>query len=157
MVDEEVTVHPSPFVVGPPEGSERPWRVVVGREQTGGMALGEGRLPPQSPGPGRHVHTHEDEGIYVVAGTLTAEVGETPFEVGPRSFLFMPREVPHVFANLSDEEVWTVGLLNPPGLEDMFREQAAYFATLRGEPDPRFFLDLSARYGIYPVEGPPLA
>ena len=114
-------------------------------------------MAPGSPGPGRHVHTNEDEAIYVVAGTLTAEVGGTRYEVGPRSFLFMPRDVPHGFANLSDDEVWTNGLLNPPGLEDMFREQAAYFTSLRGEPDPAFFVDLSARYGIHPVEGPPLA
>ena len=151
-------MHPSPFVVGPPEGNPPPpWRVVVGREQTDGMALGEGRLGPGSPGPGRHVHTHEDEGIYVVSGTLTAEVGETRFEVGPQSFLFLPRRVPHVYANLGDVDVWLIGLLNPPGLEDMFREQAAYFASLRGEPDPSFFVDLSARYGIHPVEGPLLA
>ena len=73
-------MHPSPFMVGPPEGrSQQPWRVVVGREETGGMALGEGRMAPRSPGPGRHVHTNEDEGIYVVSGTLRAEVGETRF------------------------------------------------------------------------------
>lgn len=64
--------------------------------------------------------------------------------------------VPHVFANLSDAEVRTVGLLNPPGLEDMFREQAEYFATLQGLPDNDVLMELSARYGVYPVEGPPL-
>ena len=68
----------------------------------------------------------------------------------------MPKGVPHVFANLSDEEVWTVGLLNPPGLEDMFREQATYFDSLQGPPNPEFFIELSARYGVYPVEGSPL-
>jgi hypothetical protein len=61
-----------------------------------------------------------------------------------------------VFANLSEEEVRTVGLINPPGLEAMFREQARYFETLQGPPDPAFFVELSARYGVYPVEGPPL-
>ncbi len=144
-----------PFMVGPPEDRSRPWRVVVGREQTNGMALGDGRIAPGAPGPGRHVHTHEDEGIYVVSGLLTVEVGDHRFQAGPESFIWMPRGVPHVFANLSQEEVWTVGLLNPPGLEDMFREQAVYFASLEdGPPDPEVLMQLSLRFGVLPVEGP---
>ncbi len=146
-----------PFMIGPPSDRTRPWRVVVGPEQTGGMALGDSRIAPGTPGPGRHVHTNEDEGIYIVAGVLTVEVGDQRFEAGPESFVFMPRGVPHVFANLSGEEVRTVGLLNPTGLEAMFREQAEYFATLQGPPDHEFLMTLSARYGVYPVDGPILS
>ncbi len=120
------------------------------------MSLGDGRIPAGAPGPGRHVHTNEDEGIYVVAGTLTVEVGDVRYEAGPECFIFMPRGVPHVFANLTDAEVWTVGLLNPTGLEEMFREQAEYFGALQGPPDPEYLLALSARFGVYPVEGPAL-
>lgn len=121
------------------------------------MSLGDGRIAPGAPGPGRHVHTNEDEGIYVISGVLTVEVGEHRFEAGPESFVFMPRAVPHTFANLSDQEVRTVGLVNPTGLEAMFREQINYFATLQGPPDHEFLMALSARYGVYPVDGPPLA
>jgi hypothetical protein len=121
------------------------------------MALGDARIAPGAPGPGRHVHTNEDEGIYIVSGVLTVEVGDSRFEAGPESFVFMPRGVPHVFANLTSEEVRTVGLLNPTGLEAMFHEQAAYFATLNGPPDHDFLMALSARYGVHPVDGPPLS
>ncbi len=145
-----------PFMVGPPTNRSRPWRVVVGPDEANGMALGDGRIPPHAAGPGRHVHTNEDEGIYVVSGVLTIEVGERWFEAGPECFVWMPRGVPHTFANLSDEEVRTVGLLNPTGLEEMFREQAAYFASLQGPPDVDALIELSARYGVYPVDGPPL-
>ena len=144
------------FMIGPPQDRSLPWRIVVAPERTGGMALGDARMPPRSPGPGRHVHTNEDEGIYVVSGTLTVEVGDQRFEVGPECFVFLPRGVPHIFANLGDEEVRTVGLLNPPGLEAMFREQAEYFASLSGPPDHGVLLELSARYGVYPVDGPAL-
>lgn len=102
------------------------------------MALGDARIAPGAPGPGRHVHTNEDEGVYVVQGTLTVQVGDLRFQAGPECFVFMPRGVPHVFENLSDSEVWPVGLLNPPGLEDMFAEQAAYVDSLQGPPDPAF-------------------
>lgn len=146
-----------PFMVGPPEGRPRPWRVVVGRGRTGGaLALGDARIPPGSPGPGRHVHTNEDEAIYIVSGVLTVEVGNQRFEAGPQSLVWLPRGIPHIFANLSDEEVWTVGTTTPPGLEDMFLEQAAYFEALQGPPDQEVLMALSARYGVYPVDGPPL-
>ena len=52
--------------------------------------------------------------------------------------------------------VWTIGLLSSPGLTGMFREQADYFASLHGPPDPAVLLDISLRYGVRPVEGPPL-
>jgi len=71
------------------------------------MALGDARIAPGAPGPGRHVHTHEDEGIYVVTGIVTVEVGEERYEVGAESFFWLPREVPHVFANLGTEATGT--------------------------------------------------
>jgi mannose-6-phosphate isomerase-like protein (cupin superfamily) len=145
-----------PFVAGPPADRSQPWRVVTDGSLSNGMALGDARIPPGAPGPGRHVHTHEDEGIYVVTGVLTVEVGDERYEVGAESFVWLPREVPHVFANLGTEEVWTVGLLSSPGLTGMFHEQAEYFASLQGPPDPEVLLDISLRYGVRPVEGPPL-
>lgn len=39
----------------------------------------------------------------------------------------------------------------------MFAEQEAYFATLTGEPDIAALHALSVRYGVLPVEGPPLS
>jgi len=38
----------------------------------------------------------------------------------------------------------------------MFREQATYFESLQGPPDTKVLMALSARYGVYPVEGSPL-
>ena len=58
---------------------------------------------------------------------MTVDVGDVRFEVGPECFVFMPRGIPHVFENLTDQEVWTVGLLQPSGLEGMFAEQTSYF------------------------------
>jgi mannose-6-phosphate isomerase-like protein (cupin superfamily) len=108
-------------------------------------------------GPGRHVHTHEDEAVYVISGVLSFCIGDRRFDAGPQTLVWMPRQVPHVFANLSDEPVRTFGVITPSGLEGMFAEQSAYFATLTGEPDIPALHALSARYGVLPVEGPPLS
>lgn len=144
-------------MVGPPAERTRPWRALADGVDSNGMAISDGRIPPGAPGPGRHVHTHEDEGIYVVAGVLTVEVGDERYEVGPESFVWLPRNVPHTFANLGTDEVWNVGLLNPPGLTGMFREQVDYFESLNGPPDPAVLLEISLRWGVHPVGGPPIA
>jgi quercetin dioxygenase-like cupin family protein len=147
-----------PFLISGPEQRDTPWRVIAGGEKTGGSVMvGDAQMPPRSPGPGRHVHRREDEAIYVVEGVLTVEVGDHRFEAGPESFVWLPRHVPHVFANLSDQPVWTVGIVTPAGLEGLFAEQAEYFAQLSGPPDPAVLTAMSERYEVLPVEGPPLA
>ena len=94
-----------PFVNPPPADRFSPWRAISGGDRTGGaVSFGDARIPPGSPGLGRPVPTHEDEAIYVVAGVLT-EVGENRFEAEPQTLVWLPRQVPHVLANLSDEEV----------------------------------------------------
>lgn len=48
-------------------------------------------------GPPCHVHVHEDEAIYVLAGSLEADCGDETFTAGPGSFVFMPRGLWHTF------------------------------------------------------------
>jgi hypothetical protein len=70
--------------------------------------------------------------------------------------VWLPRGVPHIFANLGEEEVRTVGVFNSVGLAEMFAEQDANFARLTGPPDPEALLDISLRHGVHPVGGPRL-
>lgn len=146
----------TPFLVEAPAERTTPWRVVVDGKRSGGMSLGEAVLPPRTAGPSRHLHTREDEGIYVIGGVLTAEVGEQRFEVGAGAFLWMPRGLPHTFANLGDEAVHCLGLINPSGFEQFFTEMSEYVASTGAPPDPRVILQINERYGVYPAEGAPL-
>lgn len=146
----------TPFLIGPPDGRSRPWRVITDGTDSAGIGFGDARIPAGAPGPGRHVHTHEDEAIYVVSGILTVEVGEQRYEAGPETLIWLPRGVPHVFANLGADEVRTVGVFNSTGLARMFAEQDAYFASLTGPPDPAVLLEIGLRHGVHRVEGPPL-
>jgi mannose-6-phosphate isomerase-like protein (cupin superfamily) len=146
-----------PFLVTGEEQRRAPWRVVAGGERTGGLVtIGDARLPARTAGPGRHIHSREDEAIYVTSGVLTVEVGDQRHEVGTGSLVWLPRGVPHTFANLSDEPVWTVGVITPSGLEEMFAEIAAYLAALTGPPDPETIIAINAKYGVRPADGPPL-
>ena len=143
------------FVVGP-EPAAGPWRVLAGGTRTGGqVVLGEARLPPRSAGPSLHVHTREDEAVYVIEGVLTVRVGERTFEAAAGHLVWLPRGEPHTFANVGDAPVRAFGVTTPAGLEGMFEEQAAYFAGLAGPPDEQAVAAIGARYGVT-VVGPGL-
>lgn len=107
---------------------------MVDGQRSRGMSLGDAVIAPRTAGPSRHVHTREDEGIYVIDGVLTAEVDGQRSEVGAGAFLWMPRGLPHTFANLSDEPVHGLGLINPSGFEQFFAEIAEYVASTGGSP-----------------------
>lgn len=147
-----------PFVVRAAASTSAlsPWQVLAGGALTGGAVIfGEALMPPRTSGPSLHVHTREDEAAYVVEGVLTCAVGEERFEADAGTLVWLPRRVPHTFANLSDAPVRVFGVTAPAGLEGMFEEQATYFATLEGPPDEGVVAAIGAKYGVT-VVGPPL-
>ncbi len=117
--------------------------------------FGEARLPGRTSGPGLHVHTREDEAAFVIAGVMTFVVGDERFEATAGELVWLPREVPHTFANLGDEPAWVFGTTTPAGLEGMFAEQAAYLSNLDGPPDQSRIREIGDRYGVRAF-GPPL-
>jgi len=149
--------HGIPFKLDPPDERLRPFRVVSDGERSNGLALGDTKIPTGTPGPARHVHTHEDEALYVITGTLTVEIGDDRHDAGPESYVFMPRGLPHVFGNLGEEPVHALVLFNSPSLARMFEEQAEYRASVQGPPDPAVLTEISERYGVRPLGGPLLS
>ncbi|HZC51410.1 MAG TPA: cupin domain-containing protein [Mycobacterium sp.] len=146
-----------PFVVSADRSQNAPWQVLAGGDRTGGsVTFGEARVPPRGSGPARHVHSREDEAIFIIEGVLTVEVGPDRYEAGPGTLTWLPRGVPHAFGNLGDEPVWAFGVITPSGLEGMFSEIGAYLARLHGPPDEQVIADINARYGVTPV-GPPIS
>ena len=137
-------------------GSPMPWQVLADSAATGGRFLfGEARIDPGMPCPPLHVHTNEHESIYVIEGVFTVELGEERIELRAGDLLIMPPGVPHRFANLSDHPVRLVGTIAPVGIEKMFAEEDAYFATLDGPPDPARIAEITEPYGVK-VIGEPL-
>ena len=72
-------------------------------------------------GPPRHVHAHEDECFYVLDGTVVVTCGEDVFEAGPRSFVFLPRGIPHTF-HAADGQADLLLIAVPGGIEHYFGE-----------------------------------
>ena len=53
-------------------------------------------------GPYRHLHPDQDEWMYALAGEFHVEVGEQKLTLKPGDSVLMPRQVPHVWAQVSD-------------------------------------------------------
>lgn len=145
-----------PFVTQWDDAIPGPWQVMAGGNRTAGsVVFGEARLPAHSSGPGLHVHTREDEAVFVLSGVMTFQVGDTRLRAVAGQLVWLPREVPHTFANLDDQPARAFGVTTPAGLEGMFAEQAEYFASLQGPPDPERIRQIGAHYGVRSL-GPPL-
>lgn len=108
-------------------------------------------------GPPLHVHDDEDEVVIVVHGELAYQLGERRGTLGVGGLLWMPRGVPHTIASASSEPCRFVTLATPGGLEDLFKVQSEYFASLApgAAPDPIAMVALpgAARRRVI---GPPL-
>lgn len=153
----------APYVLGH-EDSVRPQRWTGGRmwlrlgaaQSAGALSVYEAVIPVGAAGPPLHVHDAEDEALYVLEGSVVVRLGDERHELGAGSFAWMPRGVPHAFANLSDAPARGLGLCLPGGIEDMFLRHVDYFASLaEGQrPDPARIAELTAPHGR--VVGPPL-
>jgi len=120
-------------------------------EQTGGLfGLMEGVLIKGGEPP-PHVHHREDESFFVLEGSLTVRVGKEIFSATPGSFVFCPRDIPHLLT-LESEQVRTLVLLTPGGLESFFVElgepaPGRRFPTNPPEPDIERVVTLAGHYG----------
>ncbi len=68
-----------------------------------------------------HVHDREDEGFYVLEGTVTIQVGEETVELGPGQHAYGPRDVSHRFT-IGPEGARMMWVLTSGGFEDFIEE-----------------------------------
>jgi mannose-6-phosphate isomerase-like protein (cupin superfamily) len=63
-----------------------------------------------------HVHYREDEGFYVLDGTVTIEVGDQTVVLDPGQHAFGPRDVPHRFT-VGPDGAHMIWVLTPGGFD----------------------------------------
>jgi len=120
-------------------------------EQTDGLMLAFETIAPPGEGPPLHLHTREEEAIYVVSGNFRWKIGDTLSDAPPGSFAFLPRGVAHAWQNVGDQPGKLFILFVPAGMEGFFDR----FSRTR-EFDPEEFRAAGAEVGMETV-GPPLA
>lgn len=125
--------------------------IITGKETAGSLVVFESVTQPKG-GPPRHVHHREDEAFYVVQGKFLFEYGDTRVEGGPGTHVFLPRDVPHCFQNISDKVANMLSICQPAGLELFFED----ISKLEGPPDPARVLPIFQKWGLE-LLGPPMA
>jgi quercetin dioxygenase-like cupin family protein len=120
-------------------------------EQTGGAFSLMEELLPRGAEPPPHVHRREDESFFVLDGELTVRVGDQTFAAKPGSFVYCPRDVPHLLT-VETERVRMLTLCTPGGVERLFVELGEPAPTRElppgdGEPDVERIVSLASHYG----------
>ena len=111
--------------------------VKASRESTAGAftlieSRAEGGAPP-------HVHSREDEAMYVLEGRIAARCEDARFDARRGSFVFLPRGLRHSWDVVGDAATVLI-ITAPAGLEEFLRD----FHNARGAERR----NVGARYGI---------
>jgi mannose-6-phosphate isomerase-like protein (cupin superfamily) len=123
-------------------------RYVLRGDGTGGrFAILEHTISPRSLAAPTHVHEHEDEYSFVIAGRMGAQIGEVVVEAGPGDLVIKPRGIPHAFWNAGDEEARVLEIISPAGFEQYFADIARVL-LVEDEPDFQALGAIQARYGL---------
>jgi quercetin dioxygenase-like cupin family protein len=124
---------------------------VSGSDTNGDLAIFEQTSLSQGRGTPLHVHPSQDEVFHVQEGAYKFRVGEELFDLKAGDAIFLPRQVPHAWTQVSPTGKMTV-ILQPAGkLEDFF----VTMATMDHEPTQEEVAKVFAANEMQ-VVGPPL-
>jgi quercetin dioxygenase-like cupin family protein len=134
-----------------PVGGRLVFKLVA--EQSGGATMVLESEPAPGEGPPLHVHHHQDEWLYVVAGEMRFRLGDEVVRAPAGSFAFIPRGVAHTWQSTGREPALLLAGIAPAGLERFFERYAEL---------PEEAANLEAFGALAPefdmtVVGPPLA
>jgi len=148
-----VTVTPgeSRFAYANPQQG-RVWPCKLTSEDSAGtLSIFELHTLPKS-GPVRHVHHREDEWYYVLSGNFVFEAGDNKYNLQQGESIWLPRGIPHLWANTGDAEGNLILACQPGGFEKFFDELGKVPA---GQMNASKMAEIMAKYGMTYI-GPPL-
>ena len=124
---------------------------ISGTDTDGGFALFE--QTSLSPGRGTPLHLHyfQDEVFYVMEGAYYFQVGEEKYHLGAGDSIFLPKNIPHAWTQVSEKGKMTV-LFQPAGKMEQF---FVTFFALEREPGKQELIKLFADIEMK-VIAPPL-
>jgi quercetin dioxygenase-like cupin family protein len=113
----------------------------------GGMGVFELTIPPGARVPPPHRHTHNEECIYVLEGTLCYSVDDVARELRPGEWMFSPKGSVHQFSNAHDDVARALVVLTPDIGAQYFRDVGAV-VNVGGPPDREKMLKVMSAYGL---------
>lgn len=124
---------------------------VSGSDTDGGFVIFEQTSLTPGKGTPLHVHYLQDEVFYVVEGSYYFQVGDEKFDLTKGDSIFLPRQVPHAWTQVSEKGRMTVTFQPAGKMEDFFLQVAA----LDHEPSQQEMAGIFADNEMQ-IVGPPL-
>lgn len=124
---------------------------VSGKDTNGELAIFEQTSISQGRGTPLHIHPLQDEVFYVIEGEYFFNVGNEKYSLGIGDSIFMPRNVPHAWTQVSEKGKMTV-IFQPAGkMEEFFVTMAGLKDEPTSEEIARIFVENEMQ-----IVGPPL-
>jgi mannose-6-phosphate isomerase-like protein (cupin superfamily) len=115
-------------------------------EDTGGaFSLALETTPPKGGLPS-HVHSREDEAMYILEGEYEIECGDQVFRAGAGTFVFLPRNVANRYQNFGITPAKFLYITSPAGSERVVQETSRLISG--GNPDMHRVKDVARDHGI---------
>ena len=126
---------------------------ILGHAVTVKLRSGEGNgnyvfelVSPPGSGVPPHVHSVEDEVLYILDGTFDVMIGEESYTARAGDCLNFVRGIPHGYANVGETNAKTLWFVSPGGSFEKFFDDLSQFPP--GPPDPQEFTALCEKHGM---------
>ena len=102
-------------------------------------------------GPPLHLHLNQDEWFYIIEGEYIFQVGEDKHNLKAGDTIFLPRNVPHAFIQLTEKGKMIVSFLPAGKMESFFEVADSWTSMPTKEELSKVFTDHEMK-----IVGPPL-
>ncbi|UCD41041.1 MAG: cupin domain-containing protein [Chloroflexota bacterium] len=141
--------YPQPIVVPPGSGKELKFLGVthkfIDHQTNGAFYLFEFEFDPES-GNRLHVHSYEDEIVYVLEGAVEIRLDNQKLQTGAGGIANLPKKIPHSLYNPLKTRSRYLALAIPGGMERFFDDLSA--AKENSTLDDVTHRKISRKYGI---------
>jgi quercetin dioxygenase-like cupin family protein len=121
-------------------------RIVLSGEDTGGtFAMSQQALQPRALAGPLHRHANEAGFIYILDGTIGAQIDGEDVVAAPGDTVFIPRDASHTFWNATEARAEVLEIFTPAGLERWFRDLAEIVSS--GSFDLDTIVESGLRFG----------
>ena len=124
---------------------------ISAKDTNGALAVFEQNGFTPKGGPPLHIHTNQDEFFYIIEGEYLFQVGDEQYEMKQGDTIFLPRNVQHAFAQLTEKGKVIVAYMPAGKMEDFFRTTDSWTLPPTLKEIEKVFEDNDMK-----VVGPPL-
>ena len=114
---------------------------ISGKDTNNDLAVFEQTGQTPKGGPPLHIHIDQDEWFFVTEGEYLFQCGSDKFHLKAGDTIFLPRNIPHAFVQLTDKARTIVSYLPAGKMEDFFTVTNKWASPPSKEEIARVFAD----------------